>query len=198
MANRAFFDIDAIEDKYDIIYADPPWSYYGQQDKWGAAQKFYDTMEPMEIYKLPVQRLLNDKSMVFLWATGPRLHYAIECLEWWDLYYRGVAFVWVKTKQDGTPIGAQGVRPSITKPLTEFVLAGSTVEKGRPLPLNDESVVQTVFSPRKEHSAKPVEVYSRIESMYPGAKKLEMFGRGKPRLGWDIHGDEVEMLDSTG
>ena len=30
--------------QYDVVLADPPWSYTGQQDKWGAASKFYSTM----------------------------------------------------------------------------------------------------------------------------------------------------------
>jgi len=192
--NRAFWSIDDIQDKYDIVYADPPWSYYGQQDKWGAAQKFYSTMKPEEIFKLPVPDLLSSRSIVFLWATSPKLDTALRCLEGWRLHYRGVAFVWVKTKKDGSPLKAQGVRPSIVKPLTEFVVCGSTVERGRPLRLYDESIVQTVFAPKQAHSAKPKEVYHRIESMYPQAKKLEMFARGKPRLGWDAFGDEVEEL----
>jgi N6-adenosine-specific RNA methylase IME4 len=99
--------------------------------------------------------------------------------------------VWVKTRLDGTPIGAQGVRPSTVKPLTEFVLVGSTERLGRPLPLADESIRQTVFAPRGEHSRKPLEVQERIELMYPNATKLEMFSRPPLREGWDHWGNEV-------
>lgn len=177
--------------KYDVILADPPWSYYGQQDKWGAAAKFYPTMSDEELRRLPIQVCLKKRSVVFLWATSPRLDAAIGLLHAWDLFYRGVAFVWVKTKRDGcTPIGAQGVRPSIVKPTTEFVLAASTVETGRPLPLASEAVSQVVLAPRAEHSRKPDEVHRRIEQLYPATSKLELFARRRV-VGWDVWGNEV-------
>ena len=175
---------------YDVILADPPWMYYGQQAKWGAAAKFYPWMEDEDILALPVGELLSDQGVLFLWATGPRLDFAVECIRVWGLHYRGMAFVWVKTKLDGEPIGAQGVRPSIVKPTTEFVLAGSHVAKGRPLPLSDESVRQVVLAPKQAHSAKPIEVYERIECLYPTATKIELFAR-TARQGWDRWGNEA-------
>jgi len=66
------------------------------------------------------------------------------------------------TTRGGVPIGAQGVRPSITKPLTELVVAGSTVARGRPIALASEGVCQTVFAPKAEHSRKPEALQERI------------------------------------
>lgn len=175
---------------HDVVVADPPWYYHGAQDKWGAAAKFYPLIPDSEMLGLPIRSALTDKGVLFLWATGPRLDFAIGCLDAWRLHYRGVAFVWVKTKKDGSPIGAQGVRPSIVKPLTEFVLAASPVRTGRPMKLSDESVVQTVFAPKQEHSRKPEEVYDRIERLYPSASKLELFARRR-RSGWAAWGNEV-------
>ena len=74
--------------------------------------------------------------------------------------------------------------------MTELVVAGSTVALGRPLPLASESVCQTVFAPRAEHSRKPDAVQERIEAMYPVAHKLELFARRR-RVGWDAWGDEL-------
>jgi N6-adenosine-specific RNA methylase IME4 len=125
--------------RYDVVLADPPWSYYGKQDKWGAAAKFYRLMTDEDIGTLPIRDLLAARGALFLWATGPRLDFAVRCIERWRLEFRGVAFVWVKTTADGRPIGAQGVRPSIVKPTTEFVLAASPVARGRPMPLADEA-----------------------------------------------------------
>ncbi len=177
---------------FDVILIDPPWQYYGQQDKWGAAAKFYPLMTDTNILALPVQSMVATTGVVFLWATSPRLDFALRCLERWCLTYRGVAFVWVKTKRNGEPIGAQGVRPSIVKPLTEFVLAGSRMAKGRPMPIADEGVAQTVFAPRQAHSTKPDEVAERIERLYPDARRLEMFARRR-RDGWEAWGDEIEQ-----
>jgi len=176
--------------QYEVVLADPPWSYTGAQDKWGAAAKFYPTMTDAELLEFPMRDWLLPRSVLFLWATSPRLDFAVECIKAWGLAYRGVAFVWVKTKRDGSPIGAQGVRPSIVKPLTEYVLAASPVAKGRPIRVFDESVCQTVFAPKSEHSAKPPEVQKRIEALYPSASRIELFARTR-RNGWAAWGNEA-------
>jgi len=114
-------------------------------------------------------------------------------IEHWGLRYRGVAFVWVKTKRSDPlmPIGAQGVRPSIVKPTTELVLVASKVATGRcALPLADESVCQVMLAPKSAHSEKPGVVQDRIEALYPAASKIELFVR-RQRPGWDAWGDEV-------
>ena len=183
---------DLPDQTFDVVLADPPWGYYGAQDKWGAAAKFYETSPDEALMAFPMRRLLKRRSVLFLWATSPRLDMAMHCIEGWGLHFRGVAFVWVKTRKDGTPIGAQGVRPSIVKPTVEYVLAASPQKTGRPLPLADEGVANVVMAPRAQHSEKPTEVAARIERLYPDASRLELFCRA-PRLGWSAWGDQVEI-----
>jgi N6-adenosine-specific RNA methylase IME4 len=178
------------ERSYDVLLADPPWSYYGQQNKWGAAAKFYDTVPDEAIANLPVPDLLSEKGILFLWATSPRLDVAMSCLAHWGLFFRGVAFVWVKARKDGQPIGAQGVRPSIVKPTAEYVLAASRVARGRPMKLADEGVPNVVLAPKRAHSQKPDQIVQSIDRLYPDASKLEMFARTE-RAGWDAWGNEV-------
>lgn len=178
---------------YDVVLIDPPWSYTGSQTKWGAAAKFYPMMSDTELeqFTLPVD-VLAPRGVLFMWATSPRLDFAIDLIRTWGLTYRGVSFVWVKTKNDHvTPIGAQGVRPSTVKPTTEFVIAASRVTQGRPLKLSDESIRQVVLAPKTQHSAKPVMVHERIEAMYPNARRLEVFARAA-RPGWDAWGNEID------
>jgi N6-adenosine-specific RNA methylase IME4 len=177
--------------RYDVMLLDPPWAYTGSPTKWAAAAKFYDLMSPAEIAALPVRDWLNPRSVVFLWATSPRLDVAMDTIRAWGLHYRGIAFVWVKTRKDGlTPVGAQGVRPSIVKPTTEYVIAASATASGRPLPVRDEAVAQVVLAPKGEHSQKPEEVQSRIERLYPSASKAELFAR-RHRAGWSCYGDQL-------
>lgn len=182
--------------KYDAILLDPPWSYSvnpgqpGVSTPTGAALH-YDLMTDQDVFDMDIKGSLNDPGVVFCWATGPKLDVAMRALSEWGLHYRGVAFVWVKTKADGQPWKAKGVRPSVVKPLTEFVLVGSTKKTGRPLKIDSESVIQTIFSCPREHSRKPEEVRDRIDVLYPTASKLEMFSRGPERSGWDLHGNEV-------
>lgn len=178
---------------HDVVVCDPPWDHYGSGTKMGAAAKEYPLIPDEQMLELPIGDFLSKPGVLFLWATCPRLDFAISCINSWGLHYRGVAFVWVKTRQDGTPIGAQGVRPSITKPLTELVLAVSTERKGRPLPLASESVCQTVFAPRGKHSEKPDGVQEKIEQMYPEMTKLELFAR-RERPGWDSIGQELGTM----
>jgi N6-adenosine-specific RNA methylase IME4 len=176
--------------KYQVVYADPPWSYYGAQDKMGAAAKFYPTMSDEDLMAMDIQSVLEKPGVLFMWVTSPRLDFGIRLIESWGLTYRGVAFTWVKTKSDQlTPIGAQGVRPSVVKPTAEFVLVASNVAKGRPLPLADEGVPHVVLASKMEHSRKPDEVHRRIERLYPDATKLEMFAR-RPMAGWDVWGND--------
>ena len=180
---------------YDVIYADPPWKYRQQRPGgMNNAADHYDVMSLEDIAALPEWKLLNKPGVVFMWTTSPMLYEAMRLGQLLGLHYRGVAFVWVKTTRQGEPYGATGVRPSITKPITEFVLAFSNVKKGRPLKLASEKVIQTVFAPRRQHSRKPDEVAERIEELYPNAAKLEMFAR-ETREGWAAFGNEVDKFN---
>lgn len=178
--------------QFDIVLADPPWSYYGEKDKWAAAAKFYACLSDEEIKSLPVPNILSGRGILFLWTTSAKLYSAMDIIHHWGLVFRGVAFVWVKTKKDGTPYKGVGVRPSITKPITEYVLSASRVSKGRPLKLFDESIAQTIFAPRSDHSTKPDEVQKRIDLMYPDNSKIELFAR-RQYPGWKAWGDEVKQ-----
>jgi len=166
--------------------------YYGSTHNMGDAAKEYKLMPDHDILEYRPGKYLSASGVLFLWCTSPRMDFAFQCLENWELHYRGIAFVWIKTRKLAplVPIGAQGVRPSIVKPLTEFVIAASRIAKGRPMPLGSESVAQTVFAPKGKHSEKPEEIQNRIELLYPGARKLELFAR-RHRPGWTCRGDEL-------
>ena len=179
---------------YDILYVDPPWAYSGSTTKPGAAAKHYSCMgiPELEAMRDEVARVTTQKAVCLMWATGPLLDDAVRLLGAWGFHYRGVAFVWVKTRKDGGVIHGMGARPSVVKPTTEFVLVGAREASGRPLPLGDEGVGQVVLAPRGAHSAKPEEVRARIDRLYgPGHPRLEMFARGGCVAGWDRWGNEV-------
>ena len=56
-----------------------------------------------------------------------------------------------------------------------------------------KDVRRLVISPRREHSRKPDEVYSRIQRLTPGPY-LELFSRDT-REGWDAWGNQVALFD---
>ncbi len=178
---------------YDIVYADPPWFYYGSQIKDAAAAKHYPLMTQDELAALPVRSIMAKRAALFLWATGPRLHYAIQLIERWGLYYRGVAYVWVKTNKRGEIIRGQGVPPTFTKPTTEFVLAATTTPTGRAFPLRDLAHPQVVLEPRAEHSRKPAAFRTLITDLCGDRSRIELFAR-EVAGGWDAWGPEARKF----
>jgi N6-adenosine-specific RNA methylase IME4 len=186
--------------KYDIVLVDPPWPYYGSTTKDAAAGKHYSLMSMEDLKAMPVKDLLKKEAAVFMWATCPRLHYAVELINSWGLHYRGVAWVWVKTRKDGQLIHGQGVPPTFTKPTTEMLLAASTKPRGRPITIQTSAMRQVVtvpenggvqLSPRGKHSQKPAVFVDLIDELF-GAEpdRVELFCRGLPRQGWHGWGDE--------
>jgi len=191
-------------EKYDILYTDCPWHYYGSKTKDAAAGKHYDLMKNADLADIPVKELLNKKAAVFMWATGPRLDYAIDLIRSWGLHYRGIAWVWVKTRKDGKAIHGQGVPPTFTKPTTEIVLAATTMPRGRAWPIQTSAMAQVIEEPPAEpiyeprtgrHSEKPKRFHRLIEELAgPDLKKLDMFCRGIPEKSWHGWGDECGPL----
>jgi len=181
-----------VGENFEIVYADPAWTMWGDPNKNAAAGKHYNLMSEKDILNMPVRDIMADKAALFVWATTPRLDLAMKAIESWGLHYRGMPFLWVKTRQDGQPIGAQGIPPTAVKPVVEVVLLATTMKRGRPFPLLDSKVRQVVFAPRGKHSEKPEEVRRRIESIYGSdRKKIELFAR-KETPGWVCSGDEID------
>lgn len=179
---------------FSVVYVDPPWSYYGDPNKDQACRKHYACLTDAELAALPIRSLCDSRAVVFLWATCPRLDSGIRLLEAWGLHFRGVPFVWVKTRKDGGIIGGQGIRPTLTKPTVELVLAGSTTKTGRTLPILDEGMPQVVLAPRGKHSEKPAEVRNRIVRLMGEVPRIELFARERV-VGWVSVGKELDGTD---
>lgn len=79
---------------YQIIYADPPWSY--NQRGRGAAENHYETMSIDDLEQLPVERLAAENAVLFLWATMPLLPEALDLGRAWGFSYKTCAFTWIK------------------------------------------------------------------------------------------------------
>jgi N6-adenosine-specific RNA methylase IME4 len=173
---------------YDIVEIDPPWNYYnGNPDATNKATKHYVTMTLADIQALPVRALMGHQGAVFLWATCPRLADAIHTLEAWQLHYRGVAFVWMKTSKRGGVTNGFGVTPTAVKPQTELVLFATTQPTGRPFPLLKLNVPQVIQAPRARHSEKPAIVETHIVELFGDRPRIELFARNTTP-GWDVWG----------
>lgn len=62
--------------KYNVIYADPPWSYNqkksGRDYKHGAEQK-YEVMTNEDIMNMPIPDITEKNCICFLWAKSKLL-----------------------------------------------------------------------------------------------------------------------------
>ncbi len=90
--------------KFDIILADPPWSY-ASRSPWnktrfgGGVHGQYPVMTNDDIIAMgdQIKQISSDTCALFLWATCPNLPIAIEVMAAWGFRYCTVAFVWVKS-----------------------------------------------------------------------------------------------------
>ena len=86
--------------RFDVILADPPWLYNSRNNpgaRFGCgACGHYPMMDTASIAALPVGEIANDPSVLFLWATWPKLPEAFQVLDAWDFTYKTLGFIWVK------------------------------------------------------------------------------------------------------
>lgn len=145
--------------KYQIIYADPPWSY-NDAGCSGAAAAQYQTMTIEELKKLPVNLAgggIADKDCVlFMWATYPKMQEALDLIKAWGFTYKSIAFQWIKQNRSGS--GCFFGLGRWTRGNSEPCLIAI---KGKPKRIS-ASVGQLVFAPLRRHSQKPDEVRDRI------------------------------------
>ncbi len=177
---------------YDIVLADCPWPYTGDPNKMAAAGKHYKLMSLEEIAQVPVREILSKRAAVFLWATCSRLPDAVHTLENWGLYYRGLAYIWCKTRADGKLMGPAGVPATFVKPVAELVLVGTTNRIGRPFPIKTQRQRQLVLAPRGAHSEKPAVFRDLIVELCGDRPRIELFARGSDVPGWDRWGDQTK------
>ena len=78
--------------KYNIIYADPPWSYKDKRDKHprlcGGATVHYNTMSIEDIKQLPINNITEENCMLFLWTTFPNLQEGLDTIKAWGFKYK--------------------------------------------------------------------------------------------------------------
>ncbi len=170
--------------RYGVIYADPPWRYGAWRGK-GMVERHYPTMVLEDILALPVGELADKDCALFLWATLPMLHEALQVIKAWGFTYKTAAFVWIKRNRHGSGIfWGMGFW---TRANAEICLLAT---KGRPK-RQAKNIHQVIISPVEEHSKKPEEARRRIEALMGDVPKIELFAR-RTSPGWDVWGNEVE------
>ena len=172
--------------KYQIIYADPPWSFNFQKRNGlsdEAKGKLYPTMKAKDIISLPIGELSDENCILFLWVMNSELPLALECIKSWGFKYKTVAFTWVKTTKNTYHFGGG----NWTRSNPELCLLAT---KGNIKRLS-ASVRNLQILPLREHSRKPDEIRQEIIKLVGDLPRIELFARQKVE-GWDSWGNEVE------
>jgi len=173
--------------KYNIIYADPPWSYQNGGVPQGGVNAQYKTMKLQDIKDLPIDEISEDISVLFMWATFPQLQEALEVIKAWGFTYKTLGFSWIKTnKNNGEPFFGIGY---YAKSNCEVCLMAT---KGKAHSLVKSNKVSSVLiHKRTKHSKKPDIVAEKIVELFGDIPRIELFARDK-KEGWDVWGNEVE------
>lgn len=182
-------DIFNTDKKYSIIYADPPWEYKESgAGHRGTAGLPYATMSTKDICDLPILNISKDSTILYLWATDPKLPQALQVMEEWGFSYKGIAYIWKKlNKKSATVFWGMG---NYSRKNVELVLLGvrkTTVQKLKPLVHNSHQIIE---SPIREHSRKPDEVRNEIVRVLGDIPRIELFAR-RHIAGWDCWGNEA-------
>src|SRR3990167_7691716 len=147
--------------KYQVIYADPPWRYDFSKSNNREIENQYPTMMVEDICKLAVPSARD--SVLYLWATAPKLLEALAVMKAWGFTYKSQA-VWDKEIL-GMGYWFRGQH--------ELLLVGT---RGKFSPPPQEYRVSSVIkSRRSKHSRKPEGVRKLIEMWFPEASKVELF-----------------------
>ena len=182
--------------RYNLIMADPPWTYVGWtkgnvDNNKNAASK-YNCMTLNAIKMLPVGSIAAQDCILWLWVTAPMLHMQLSVIEAWGFEYKTMGY-WAKR--------SKGWRPGIADPKWAFGTGYMLRCAGEPFllatrgkPKTTRGVRTLIEGPLREHSRKPEQSFTAAEQLMPNAKRIEVFSR-QLRPGWDCFGNETGKFD---
>lgn len=179
--NEFKIDIFNTNETFRVIYADPAWSYNDKQDttQLGGASKHYDTMSIAELSKLPVNKISEKNSILFLWVTSPLLEDAFKVVSSWGFKYK-TSFIWDKVKHN------MGHYNSVRHEILLVCTKGSCTPDNKVLYNSVQRIERN-----NNHSEKPIEFLNIIDDLYNYGNKLEMFCRTIKKEKWYGWGNEL-------
>ena len=183
--------------KYNIIYADPPWSFSSKElQKYGGVRftsmdKHYQTQSKNWIKELPIKNISKNDCALFMWTTDAHIKEAIETIESWGFKYITIAFVWEKKTKTGKTVANLG---AWTMKNYEICLLGTKGAMLKHKKVNN--IYQKVEEVRTKHSKKPSKVRKNIEELFGNLPRIELFARQKVS-GWDAWGNEITEKDDN-
>jgi N6-adenosine-specific RNA methylase IME4 len=171
--------------KYQIIYADPPWSYKDKAlaGNRGAGCK-YKVQTKNWLDNLPVFEIADNNCILFLWVTMPKLNECWDLIKKWGFTYKTVGFTWVKrNKKASSWFMGMGRWTRANAELCLIATKGKIIRESA-------SVHSIIDTPIQAHSQKPNEVRQRIIKLVGDLPRIELFARER-FAGWDAWGTEA-------
>lgn len=173
---------------FNIIMVDPPWRF----DTWSSKghdkspQAQYECHGPDWIKALPIEALAADHAILWLWATGPLLPLALECVTAWGFTFKTMGW-WSKKTSTGKQAFGTGY---ILRNAGEPFLIGT---KGSPKTVRN--IRATIEAPVRRHSQKPDLAFDEAGRMlsHDIPRRIEVFSRTS-RPGWAHWGDQVDSI----
>ena len=192
-------DIFNTDKKYNIIYADPPWSYRDYTSKAVAEKNLnanskksvvmkYDVMKTTNICELPIGDIAAEDCILFMWVTMPKLNEVFDVIKAWGFKYSTVGFTWIKKNKKNKDSNFWGMG-RWTRSNAELCLIGI---KGKPQRVS-ASVHSVIESCIEEHSKKPAIVRDKIIELCGDLPRIELFARQNAE-GWDCWGNETDKF----
>ena len=170
--------------KYNIIYADPAWTFKTWSNKGEEKSPKYDVMTINDIKNLPIKKIVSDDCVLFIWVTYPLLIEGLEAIKSWGFEYKTCGFSWIKkNKKADSLFWGLGYW---TRANNEICLLAT---KGKPKRVG-KGVHQVVMDKIREHSRKPDCVRNRIVELCGDLPRIELFARQRTE-GWDSWGNEI-------
>ena len=169
--------------KYNIIYADPAWSYKGEMMN-SSVTDHYSVMTIDDIVNLPVKDIADNNCILFMWVTLPKLNEFMKVVNGWGFEYKTTAFVWVK-KNKKTDSFFMGLG-RWTRANPEICILAT---KGKISRLRAD-IRQLQIHPIEKHSKKPDIFKELITDLVGDLPRIELFAR-ETADGWDSWGNEV-------
>ena len=174
--------------KYQIIYADPPWDIGGYQKElrngFTARELPYGTMSDSDIINLPIQNIVSDDAILFMWCCDSKIPLIESIMTAWGFNFRCLGFIW--NKKAKTTNGTNAPYSMFTRRSCEYCFIGV---RGKYL-IKRHDINQLVSTPKSDHSSKPGTFRTLIIQLCGDLPRIELFTRDNIE-GWDAWGNQV-------
>ncbi len=183
-----------VDGRYKVIYADPPWRYETWTElktetmRRKCGSTCYPVMSSKQLCELPVKAISDERCVLFIWVTMPKLNEVFGVIDSWGFVYKTCAFTWVKQNPSGNGIYSGLGHWTLANP--ELCLLATH----KKFPPRVHPVKQLVLAPRSNHSQKPSVVRDRIVELVGDLPRVELFATERVP-GWDAMGDAIDGCD---